>query len=279
MRLARQKRFGASSEKSKYDQYNLFNEAEATANQKIAEPELTEVQNHYRRKTKKSKDRLPENLPVEVVEHFLPEDEQACPECGSNLHIMGKEVRRELKLIPAKAIIVEHIDYVYACRNCETNACGVPIIKAPMDQPVIKGSFASPEAVAHIMTQKFVNGMPLYRQEQEFNRMGIGLSRQTMSNWVVKCAEDWLEPIYNTLHQMLNEQKILHADETVLQVLHEPGKAPKSKSYMWLYRTSRDSGIPIVLFEYQPNRKKKTPLGIFKRVQWLPSYGRLCRIP
>jgi len=264
MRLARAKRFGTSSEKSQYDQYNLFNEAEATADQRIAEPELTEVQRHYRRKAKESKDRLPEDLPIEVVEHFLPEDEQACPECGLKLHIMGKEVRRELKLIPAQAVIVEHIDYVYACRDCETNACGVPIIKAPMDQPVIKGSFASPEAVAQIMAQKFVNGMPLYRQEQEFNRMGIGLSRQTMSNWVVKCAEDWLEPIYDALHQMLCEQKVLHADETVLQVLHEPGKPAQSKSYMWVYRTSRDAGMPIVLFEYQPNRKAKHPLEFLK---------------
>jgi transposase len=74
---------------------------------------------------------LPADLPIEVVEHFLPEDEQACPECGSPLHIMGKEIRRELKLIPATAVIVEHIDYVYACRDCETNACGVPIIIIP----------------------------------------------------------------------------------------------------------------------------------------------------
>jgi transposase len=74
---------------------------------------------------------LPADLPIEVVEHFLSEDEQACPECGSPLHIMGKEIRRELKLIPATAVIVEHIDYVYACRDCETNACGIPIIIIP----------------------------------------------------------------------------------------------------------------------------------------------------
>jgi transposase len=265
MRLVRQKRFGASSEKSKYDQYNLFNEAEATADQRIAEPELTEVQRHYRKKSKESQERLPDDLPLEVVEHYLPEAEQACPECGSKLHIMGKEVRREFKLIPAKGIIVEHIKYVYACRECETNACGVPIIKAPMDQPVIKGSFASPEAVAHIMTQKFANGMPLYRQEQEFNRMGIGLSRQTMSNWLIRCSEDWLEPIYDALHQMLCKQEILHGDETVLQVLHEPGKSAQSKSYMWVYRTSRDAGMPIVLFDYQPDRRAERPLEFLKR--------------
>jgi transposase len=264
MRLNRQKRFGASSEKSIYDNFNLFNEAEVTADKRIAEPELTEIQKHYRQKAKESKEKLPADLPVEVVEHFLPEDEQTCPECDSKLHIMGKEIRRELKLIPVQAVIVEHINYVYACRDCETNACGVPIVKAPRDKPVIKGSFASAEAVAHIMTQKFANGLPLYRQEQEFNRMGISLSRQTMSNWLIKCSEDWLEPLYEAMHKVLCAREILHSDETVLQVLHEPGKAPQSKSYMWIYRTSGDTGMPIVLCDYQPDRKAKRPKEFLK---------------
>lgn len=165
MRLSKQKQFGSSSEKSKYDELNLFNEAEATADKRAAEPELSEIQKHYRKKERVSNDSLLADLPIEIVEHFLPEDKQDCPECGYEMHIMGKEIRRELKIIPAKAVIVEHIDYVYACHDCESNGCNVPIIKAPMDQPVIKGSFASPEAIAHIMTQKFANLLPLYRQE------------------------------------------------------------------------------------------------------------------
>ncbi|WP_040293949.1 IS66 family transposase, partial [Acetonema longum] len=175
------------------------------------------------------------------------------------LHVMGKQIRRELKLIPAQAVIVEHVQYVYACRNCETNATSVPIIQAPVDKPVIPGSFASPEAVPHIMTQKFVSGLPLYRQEQEWNRLGIELSRQTMSNWLIRCAIDWLEPLYEQLHQSLCAQRYLHADETVLQVLHEPGKPAQSKSYMWLYRTGGNTQMPIVLFDYQPDRKAKRP--------------------
>lgn len=265
MRLARQKRFGSSSEKSQYDQIDLFNEAEATADKRIPEPELTEIQKHYRQKAKESKEQLPADLPVEVVEHFLPEDNQSCPACDETLHIMGKDIRRELKIIPAKAIIVEHHNYVYACRHCENNACNVPIVKAPVDQPVIKGSFASAEAVAHIITQKFVNAMPLYRQEQDFNRMGIALSRQTMSNWLIKCAQDWLEPVYEALREMLCAQSILHIDETVLQVLHEPGKAAQSKSYMWLYRTSGDAQMPIVLYDYQPDRKAKHPIEFLQK--------------
>ena len=117
MRLARHKEYGPSSEKSKYDHEDLFNEAEATADARVPEPELTEIQRHYRKTSRESKDRLPADLPVEVVEHFLPEEEQSCPECSSSLHIMGKDIRRELKLIPAKAVIVEHVSYVYACRD------------------------------------------------------------------------------------------------------------------------------------------------------------------
>jgi transposase len=264
MRLARHRQFGSSSEKSEYDQINFFNEAEANAGARATELELTVVEKHYRRKAAESKDRLPPDLPVEVVEHTLPEEEQVCPACGEALHVMGRETRRELKLIPAQAVIVEHVQYVYSCRACEKNACAVPVVKAPAAAPVIRGSFASPEAVAHIMTQKYVSGVPLYRQEQEFERNGIGLSRQTMSNWIVKCSQDWLEPIYGALHEMLCRQKILHADETTLQVLHEPGKAAQTDSYMWLYRTSGDTKMPIVLLDYQPDRKKTHPAEFLK---------------
>lgn len=263
VRLAKHHQFGASSEKSQYDQFNLFNEIEATAEVKT-EPELVEIERHYRKKAKESADRLPPDLPVEVVEHTLAKDKQICPECGEALHVMGKDIRRELKLIPAKAVIVEHVRYTYACRDCEKNACGVPILKAPVDEPVIKGSFASPEAVAQIMTQKFVMGAPLYRQEQDFRRNGIYLSRQTMSNWLLKCSEDWLEPVYNALREILCAHEVLHADETTLQVLHEPEKAAQSKSYMWMYRTSGEEKHPIVLYEYQPDRRAKHPAEFLK---------------
>ena len=120
---------------------------------------------------------------------------------------------------------------------------------------MIPGSYASPEAIAHIMVQKFVMGSPLYRQEQEWSRAGVKLSRQTMSNWILRAAEDWLRPVYDQLHRELVGREVLHADETTLQVLREPGKSAQSKSYMWLYRTGCDAEHPIVLYEYRPNRR------------------------
>ena len=262
MRLARKKQFGASSEQSKYDapdQLSLFNEAEFFADERSVEPELIEIETHYRKRRSETKDSLPEDLPVETNEHFLPEDEQNCPKCGELLHIIGKAVQRRLKLIPAQAVIVEDIYYTYSCRNCEKTDIEVPVIKVKMPNNVIKGSFATPEAVAHIMTQKFVMGSPLYRMEQELKRNGIMLSRQTMSNWLLKASEDWLEPVYKRLYELLLKETVLHADETTLQVLHEDGKKAQTKSYMWLYRTSGCCEHPIVLYDYQPDRKASRP--------------------
>lgn len=265
-RLSKHRQFGASSEKSEYDfeQMSIFNEAELFADEKVQEPELVEIEKHYRKRTRLITDKLPENLPVEVVEHKLPEAEMTCSECGGALHIMGRDTRRELVIIPAQVKVREHVRMTYSCRDCERDKCDVPVEKAQVNEPVIKGSFASPEAVAHIMTEKFVMGVPLYRQEQAWRRQGIQLSRQTMSNWLIKAAEDWLKPIHNVLHETLCARDVLHADETTLQVLREPGKTAQSKSYMWLYRTSSDAANPIVMYEYQPDRKALRPQTFLK---------------
>lgn len=264
MRLARHKQFGSSSEKSEYDQLSLFDEAEVYVDSKKPEPEITEVKAHYRKKAAESKERLPEDLPVEIVEHALPEEERICPECGGVLRVIGKTERETLILVPATAKIRRDVSYTYACEHCEKTGCNTPIARAKMPRALIKGSIATAEAAAHIMTQKFVMSVPLYRQEQEWNRAGVLLSRQTMSNWLIKCTEDYLAPVYDNLKTQLVRRTVLHADETTLQVLHEEGKKPQSKSYMWLYRTSGDAESQIVLYEYQPDRKAEHPKEFLK---------------
>ncbi len=260
--LNRQKQFGASSEKSEYDfsQVSIFNEAEHFADEKAEEPKLTKIKEYYR-KTRLTTDKLPLDLPEEVIDYELPPEERICPECGEKLHEIGSEViREELRIIPASMSTVKHVRHTYGCRCCEKHSEKATIVKAPVAAPVIKGSFASPEAVAHIMVQKYVMGSPLYRQEKEMARQGIPLSRQTMSNWTIKCSEDWLEPIYELLHRKLIEHTVLAADETELQVLREPGKTAQSKSYLWVYRTGSDAEHPIALSEYQPDRRAKRPI-------------------
>ncbi len=194
---------------------------------------------------------------MEVVEHRLPESERSCPQCGTTMTEIGKDVRRSLVIVPAQVKIREDWFYTYACQNCKLNGTETPVLKTDKLPSVIPGSYASPEAIAHIAVQKYVMGSPLYRQAAELNRSGVMLSRQTMSNWLMWASEHWLAPIYEQLHKQLVSQKVLHADETTLQVLHEEGKKAQSKSYMWLYRTSGDAEHPIVLYEYKPDRKSE----------------------
>jgi len=259
IRLSKKNQFGSSSEQTDHKQLSMFNEAELNHSPETPEPKLSEVKAHYRKRTRLTTDKLPKDIPVEIIEHELDEKDCICPDCGNELHKMGKETREELKIIPAKAVIARHIRNIYSCRDCELHNDHVPIIKAEMPAPVIKGGFASPETVAHIAVQKFTMASPLYRQEKEWKQNGILLSRQTMSNWLIKACETWLEPIYEEMKVKLCEHEILHADETVVQVLKEPEKTPQSKSYMWHYRTSGEAKNQIVLYEYQPNRRYVHP--------------------
>ncbi len=269
LRLVQHKRFGASSEKTVDDGSQqlsfLFNEAEVIADHEAEQDKQeTLVAAHKRHKKHEyTLDNLPEGVATEVVEHRVPQEELECPICGETMQEIGKEVVRKLKIIPAQVVVVEHRYYAYACRNCDQNGIETPVTTADREKSVIRGSFATAEAIAHIMVQKFVMGSPLYRQEQEMKRQGIPLSRQTMSNWILRAAADYLTPVYNALHRELLQREVLHADETTLQVLHEPGKKPQSESYMWLYRTGghgdNSAEHPIVLYEYQPGRGAKHP--------------------
>ncbi|WP_168124081.1 IS66 family transposase, partial [Paenibacillus sp. HB172176] len=164
----------------------------------------------------------------------------------------------ELKIVPAEVKVVEHKRHVYACRRCEQEAIRTPILTAPMPAPVAPGSLASPSILAHIMSQKYVDSLPLYRQEQAFLRLGVELSRQTMANWLIAGSERWLTPLYDYMHAELLKRDIVQADETTLQVLREPGRAAQTKSYLWLYRTGR-VGPDMILYDYQPGRDGKHP--------------------
>ena len=114
----------------------------------------------------------------------------------------------------------------------------------------------------------------MYRLEQEFNRQGLKLSRQTMANWLLNVSEKWLRPVYDVLHEQLCRKPVLHADETTLQVLKEPGRSSTSKSYIWLYRTSGCAKQAIVLYEYQPTRKAEHAEAFLKGCSgWLHADG------
>ncbi|OXS52121.1 IS66 family transposase [Cohnella sp. CIP 111063] len=258
-RLAQQKRFGASSEKTNLDQIelNLFNEAEVLATPAGQEPPMEKV-TYERRKTTGKREADLEHLPVETVTYTLAEDEQVCACCGGALHEMTTETRSEIAIVPPQIKVVRHVRQVYACRRCEREEIHTPIVTASMPKPVYPGSLASPSILSHVLCQKYVDGLPLYRQEQIYARLGYTLSRQTMANWMIYGAEQWLTPIFAAMKVHLLKQEVLHADETTLQVLREEGKSAESTSYLWLYRTG--SGVaPAVLYEYQRTRGGEHP--------------------
>ncbi len=265
IRLSQMKRFGSSSEKSHPDQleFPLFNEAEVEATA-IEEEFVSETHVTQRRRKKRGqKEAMLDNLPTETVEYRLSPEEQVCSCCGGAMHEMSSEIRSELKTIPAQLKVVKHVRYIYGCRSCEQNESETPIVTAPMPAPAFPKSLGSASSVAFVMSQKYVEACPLYRQEKQFERLGFPLSRQTMSNWILYGANTWLNPLYVRMKEILIQQEALHADETTVQVLHEPGRKATSKSYMWLYRTGR-VGPSIVLYDYKETRKKSHPRDFLK---------------
>jgi len=260
-RLNQHKLYGRSSEQTVgAEQISLFNEAEAldAVKPKVPEPTIEEVTYSRKKKQKGHRDEMLKDLPVETIEYRLAEDEQVCDVCGGSLHEMSKEITKEIKIIPPQVSVVEHVRYIYSCRDCEKNEITTPIVTASMPKRALPGSIASAAAIAYIMTQKFMYGVPLYRQEQNWKQLDIEISRQTMANWLISASSRWLSVIFERMHGLLLQRDIICADETTLQVLHEPGRAANTKSYMWLYRTGRDSP-PIVLYEYQMTRARKHP--------------------
>lgn len=182
---------------------------------------------------------------------------------------IGVQTRRELKLIPAKVVVVEHATHTYACRRCEKNGTEVPIVQAKGPAPFISGSLASPSLVAHIAVQKYANGLPLYRLESGFRYDGIHISRQTMANWMIACSERYVEAVYERLLEHLLKESNLHADETTVQVLREPGRDAKTKSYEWLYRTGLCSRRKITIYEYRETRRREHPKTFLKDYEGL----------
>lgn len=280
LKLSKKKLFGRSSEQAAQlvmDQLSLtMNEVEAYIfGMNSAGKAPVAVKAHERkRQSGNVLDVVPEGTPTEVVEHRLPEDERICSVCGSEMVEIGKEVRRSLMMKPAEFWVREDVYYTYACKNCEQETGEANIVKAVKEPSLLPGSFASAEAVAYLATQKFVMYSPLYRLEQEFNRQGLRLSRQTMANWLLNISEKWLRPVYDVLREQLCRESVLHADETTLQVLKETGRSSTSKSYMWLYRTSGCTKQAIVLYEYQPTRKAEHAEAFLKGFSgWLHADG------
>ncbi|MBO6310300.1 MAG: IS66 family transposase [Oribacterium sp.] len=259
------KMFGKKSENRNDDiegQLNLFNEAEVEAEKAKAEPsegELVTVK-EYTRKKKPTMEEKFAGLPVKKVYLDVPEDQRICPECGTPLERIGETfVRREIEIIKPSMKMVEYYSVSYGCPKCKVGA-GIPyIVKGRDNQVHMLHGMASAGTVAWVMYQKYVNSLPLYRQERDFKQMfGVDISRGTIANWIILNAEDFFAPLCNYFRKQIVEGRYAMADETPVQVLKEPGRRAETKSYMWVFRTGEFDKKQIVLFHYSPTRAGDT---------------------
>ncbi|NLI75629.1 MAG: IS66 family transposase, partial [Candidatus Riflebacteria bacterium] len=256
IRLLKAMLYGRSSEKKPAaptpEQPDLpFDEDKGAAVAAQATTEATvDVQGHTRQKPGRRP--IIEDLPrVEVLED-LPENEKVCP-CGCALTRIGEEVSERLDIVPAKIQVIRTIRPKYACRGCEgTEGAGGAVKIAPVPPQIIPQGIVTPGLLAHVVTSKFVDGVPLYRQEQQFIRLGLEIPHSTLASWVNQVA-DACEPLFQLLVGEVLSGPVINMDETRVQVMREPGRPNTAMSYMWVCR----GGVPDrpgLIFRYEPSR-------------------------
>ena len=255
IRVLRMAIFGPKSEKieiGESPQLPLFDIPEILPASLSTDPEDQEEVVVPEHKRKKGRKKLPENLPRVDVVHDLTEEEKVC-DCGCELSRIGEEVSEKLDIVPARIQVVRNIRPKYACKKCEGLDDEGPSVKIalPPAQIIPKG-LATAGLLAYVLTAKFVDALPFYRQEKQFSRLGIDLSRRTMCGWAMKVAETCL-PLISLIKEEIRGGPIIHVDETTIQVLHEPGRSPTQKSYMWIFKGG-SPGNPSLIYEYHPTR-------------------------
>lgn len=260
VRLLKALRFAARYEKarpaSNEVQYRLFDEAEMVSSQEDAGPDGAEDDqvSHVEAHTRKKRGRrpIPPEYPRVEVVHDIPEEEKICP-CGCRLSRIGEEVSEKLDIVPQKIQVIRTIRPKYACRACEGVEDDGPTVKtAPMPPRIIPQGIVTPGLLAYILVNKFEDGLPFYRQQKMFDRLGVDISRGVMSAWTLRAAEA-CGPLIELVHNHIRSGPLINMDETPVQVLGEPGRKNTSKSYMWVARGGPPDQ-PAVLFHYDPGR-------------------------
>ena len=267
--------FAAKSEKTGEalgtDQKDMFfNEAEqlgATAEPAAEEgvdDKTIDVPGHKR--AKRGRKPLDSALPREVVRHELPESERVCPHDGAALQEIGVEATEQLDIIPQQVRVIRHERVKYACPCCDA---GMRLAAKPA-QVIPKGLFTE-SLLAWVITSKYMDGLPLYRQAALLGRFGgTDISRNTLAASVVRVGQA-VQPIINFLRDRLLEAPLIYGDETEIQVLKEPGRKAQTKSYMWAQMAERSgadgAGPPIRLFAYAPSRGTEASLRLYAGVR------------
>lgn len=242
-KLEKHHRFAPSSEKNVY-QPDLFDEPGEIISEEVKAQldDTIAVKNHARKKHPVRRP-LPSDIPREVVVHDIQETDKIC-HCGKSLVRIGEEISEQLKYIPAKLTVLQHVRPKYACKPCQEN-----VKIAAMPSLLLPKSLATPELIAYTIISKYGDHIPLYRQEAIWERLGIDMPRSSLCGWLMKVSEI-CDPLLKLLQKEIMATDYIQADETTVQVLEEVGRTNQSQSYMWCYRTGGKK--PNIVYEYQP---------------------------
>lgn len=268
LRLMNQRQFGKRSESAseidvQLSMFDSFNEVEATMDSSAPEPEITEVIiSSYKRSKRKSKREADlDGLTARVFDHKLSEEELT-KKFPKGYKELPAEVYKRLHAIPETFIVDEHHVHVYASKDNNGK-----IVRAERPVDLFRNSIATPALVASIINGKYVNSLPIERQARAFRDNGVKLEANTMSNYVIQSAEKYLSLVYDRMHELIYDSKVIHADETPVKVMRIDKAKVKNgkKTYMWVYRNNpKSSKHPIVLYDWQPSRKADHPREFLK---------------
>ena len=263
-RIMNQRHFGRKSEanlseiEGQLSLFESFNEAEYLKQDSAKEPEIEEViissYRHSKAKGKREADL--DGLPARIIEHKLSNEELTL-KFPDGYKDLPPEVYKRLHIIPETFIVDEHHVHVYASKSNDGT-----IVKASRPKDLFRNSIATPALVASIINGKYTNALPLERQSKTYKMNGINLASNTMANWVIKSTDLYLSLIYDRMHELIYDSKIIHADETPVKVMwiNDSNVPDGKKTYMWIYRNRSLRGThPIVLFDWQSSRRTDHP--------------------
>lgn len=277
LKLLRKKLFGSSTEhmSNPYvnsDQLTIypFLGIEPEKEPEPIEAEYIEIQSYT--KSKKAKSTLKEqfsNIPIkQVFIDSLSDEDKLCPACGTEMQPIGTEIiRREVIHVKPSMYMLEYVGTTYGCPVCKDTEDPQFVKDNKAPAALIKGSYTSPSLASWILYEKFAKSVPFYRLEKSLEELGAKVSRTTMANWAIQCNSLYFKHLTDYFHRELLKRKYLMMDETPIQVLHEPGRTPESKSYVWLMRSGNDGLPPIIYYRYAPTRSGDVALELTDGIQ------------
>lgn len=277
LKLLRKKLFGSSTEhmSNPYvnsDQLTIypFLGIEPEKEPEPVEAEYIEIQGYT--KSKKAKSTLKEqfsNIPVkQVFINSLSDEDKLCPTCGTEMQPIGTEIiRREVIHVKPSMYMLEYVGTTYGCPVCKDTEDPQFVKDNKAPAALIKGSYTSPSLTSWVLYEKFAKSVPFYRLEKSLEELGAKISRTTMANWAIQCNSLYFKHLTDYFHRELLKRKYLMMDETPIQVLHEPGRTPESKSYVWLMRSGNDGLPPIIYYRYAPTRSGDVALELTDGIQ------------